>query len=63
MTIESTSALPELPPKLVEELRRTLIGLRYGSIELVIHEGAIVQIERRERVRINLRESGDLKHP
>ncbi|HSB96368.1 MAG TPA: YezD family protein [Spongiibacteraceae bacterium] len=27
-------------------------SIRYGSIEIVIHEGRIVQIERREKVRI-----------
>jgi hypothetical protein len=26
--------------------------IRYGSIEIVIHEGRIVQIEKREKVRI-----------
>lgn len=27
-------------------------AIRYGSIELVIHDGRIVQIERREKIRI-----------
>lgn len=27
-------------------------NIRYGSIEVVIHEGRIVQIERREKIRI-----------
>jgi hypothetical protein len=27
-------------------------GIRYGSVEIVIHDARIVQIERRERVRI-----------
>jgi hypothetical protein len=30
-----------------------LRGLRFGSIEVVIHNGRIVQVERREKVRID----------
>ena len=33
------------------EVRRALQGLRYGSVELVMHEGHLVQIERREKIR------------
>jgi len=29
-----------------------LRGLRYGSVEVVVHNGRIVQIERREKVRV-----------
>ena len=27
-------------------------GIRYGSVEIVIHDGKVVQIERKEKVRI-----------
>lgn len=30
-----------------------LRGLRFGSIEVVVHNGKIVQVERREKVRID----------
>lgn len=30
-----------------------LRGLRYGSVEIVIHDGRIVQIERREKWRMD----------
>lgn len=33
---------------LVEALR----GLRYGAVEAVVHDGRVVRIERREKVRI-----------
>jgi hypothetical protein len=33
------------------DVRRALQGLRFGSVELVIHEGQLVQIERREKIR------------
>ena len=33
------------------DVRRALQGLRFGSVEPVIHEGHLVQIERREKIR------------
>lgn len=40
----------------LEEVSRLLAGLRFGSIEIVVHDGAVTQIERRERHR--MRSSG-----
>jgi hypothetical protein len=45
-------ALP-LAPALLRELRRALLAIRYGAIELVIHDGRVVQLERREKVRFD----------
>jgi hypothetical protein len=42
-----------LPPALLRELRQALRSIRYGSIELVIHDGRVVQLERREKVRFD----------
>jgi hypothetical protein len=33
---------------LIEAVR----GVRFGSVEVVVHEGRVVQIERREKVRL-----------
>jgi hypothetical protein len=44
------NALP-LSPALLRELRHALQTIRYGAVELVIHEGRVVQLERREKVR------------
>lgn len=41
----------------VDEILRALANLRYGSVEIVVHEGRITQIERREKVRLR----GDLE--
>jgi len=30
-----------------------LDGLRYGSVEITVHDGRIVQIERKEKIRPN----------
>jgi hypothetical protein len=36
---------------LTRELAQALRSIRYGTIELVIHDGRVVQLERREKVR------------
>jgi hypothetical protein len=40
-----------LPPDLLRELEQALHSIRYGTVELVIHDGRVVQLERREKVR------------
>ena len=42
-----------LSPTLLRELRQALRSIRFGAIELVIHDGRVVQLERRERVRFD----------
>ena len=42
-----------LPPILLRELEQALRTIRYGSVELVIHDGRVVQLERREKVRVD----------
>ena len=39
--------------KLAERIVHALRGLRYGSVEIVVHDGRVVQFERRERVRFD----------
>ena len=42
-----------LPAGLLRELCEALQAIRYGAIELVIHDGRVVQLERREKVRFD----------
>ena len=35
----------------LESVRKALAGLSYGSIEITVHDGRVVQIERKERIR------------
>lgn len=35
----------------IEVLRETLGSLRFGSIEIVVHDGRVVQIDRKEKLR------------
>jgi hypothetical protein len=41
----------DLPPAILRALREALRGIRFGAVELVIHDGRVVQLERREKVR------------
>ena len=52
--IDATLAEPAHPlsDEVLTALARLLRELRFGSIEIVVHDGRITQIERREKVRI-----------
>jgi hypothetical protein len=39
--------------QLDERILRALEGIRYGSVEIVLHDSKIVQIERKEKVRFD----------
>lgn len=41
-----------LDAQVLQELQRALAGLRFGAVEITVHHGRIVQIERREKVRL-----------
>lgn len=36
---------------LVQEILRAIESVRFGSIEITVHEGRVTQIEKREKVR------------
>lgn len=37
--------------ELLQEILKSLEGIRFGSVEITIHESRVVQIERKEKVR------------
>jgi len=39
--------------RIEREVLRSLREIRFGSIEIVIHDGHVVQIERREKLRLD----------
>lgn len=41
-------------PEVVQRILEALQGLRYGAVEITVHDGRIVQIERKEKVRLEL---------
>lgn len=52
--LSDVESLPEsLTPVAWDLIQESLRGLRFGQVLLVVHEGAIVQLERTERKRIS----------
>ena len=47
-TVERQALLPEI---IQAQILDAVAGIRYGAVEIVIHEGRVVQIERKEKVR------------
>lgn len=41
-----------LDAQVLERIRDSLAGLRFGSVTIVVHDGKVVQIERSEKVRL-----------
>lgn len=37
----------------VEQIINTIQTIKYGSIEITVHDGKIVQIERKEKIRFD----------
>jgi hypothetical protein len=38
---------------LTQKILRALQEIRYGSVEIIIHDSKVVQIERREKIRLD----------
>jgi hypothetical protein len=39
--------------QLTQQILRALQEIRYGSVEIIIHDSRVVQIERKEKIRID----------
>ncbi len=39
--------------EVIQEILRAVNQLRFGSVEITVHEGKVTQIERREKVRFS----------
>ena len=38
--------------QLLEVVQQAISGLRYGTVEIVVHDSKVVQIERKEKLRL-----------
>lgn len=48
----SKGGVTEIQPKsALTEISQALSGLRFGSVEIVVHDGKVTQIERKEKYR------------
>ena len=49
----SNGLVDETHRQLTQQILRALQEIRYGSVEIIIHDSRIVQIERKEKIRID----------
>lgn len=47
------TAPPVLERRVIDEIARALAGLRYGSLEITVHDGRITQIESKKKIRLS----------
>lgn len=50
------SSAPSADSADLQQILQLLRNLRFGSLEIIVHEGRIVQIERREKLRVDGRQ-------
>ena len=50
MPYRDTTAI-EWSTELEQQILRAIKNVRYGSVEIIIHDSQVVQIERREKIR------------
>ena len=43
-----------LPEDVARSIARAVRGLEYGSVEIIVHNSNVVQIERHERIRLQV---------
>jgi hypothetical protein len=56
--VDGSPVDPVGPTPTEADILRTIRSLRFGAVEIQVHDGRVVQIERRERVRIEDRPRG-----
>lgn len=39
--------------RVLEEIAKALTGLRYGSVEVTVHDGKVTQIEAKKKIRLS----------
>lgn len=37
----------------IQTILRALSGIRYGSVEIIVHDSEVVQVERKEKFRVS----------
>ena len=51
LAIRDTSK--RVPVEIAQEILRAIAAIEYGSVEVVVHEGKVMQIECREKIRLS----------
>lgn len=58
MTHHKNSPEPAQPAvvvdsRVLDEVAKALAGLRYGSVEITVHDGKVTQIEAKKKIRLS----------
>ncbi len=53
--------LPDQSDSWLSKVQEAVQGLKYGTVQIVVHDGRVVQIERTERFRYEQSPGGDRK--
>lgn len=49
-TLQNSQSIPQ---EIKQEILRAITSIQFGSVEIVIHDGQVMQIECREKIRIH----------
>ncbi|HLQ76892.1 MAG TPA: DUF2292 domain-containing protein [Terriglobia bacterium] len=49
--------------EILQKIIRALRTLRFGTLEIVVHDSKVVRIERRERIRLDIDSEDSRDHP
>jgi len=50
---DPVSALGVVESRVLDEVAKALTGLRYGSVEITVHDGKVTQIEAKKKIRLS----------
>jgi len=56
---QNPSQLPEELEAVLVKVKQALSKIRYGAVEIVIHNSRVVQIEAREKIRFDVKKNSD----
>ncbi|WP_292984919.1 YezD family protein [Nitrosomonas sp.] len=51
--VANNDPVKKIPTEVAQEILRAVANIEYGSIEITIHGSRVVQIECREKIRVN----------
>lgn len=51
--VANNDPIKKIPVEVAQEILRAVASIEYGSIEIIIHGSRVVQIECREKIRVN----------
>ena len=45
-----------IPVEIRQQILRAIANIEYGSVEVIVHDGKVMQIESREKIRVGLKD-------